>query len=82
MALCYDGTDVRLHRYIDFDFASDVDSRKRITSYVFTLESGAVICLLRPQKVVTLSMTEAAYVAATETCKELILKSPRGEMNR
>jgi len=25
---CYDGTNVRLHEYVDFDFAGDVDSWK------------------------------------------------------
>ena len=26
MALCYDGTNVHLHGYVDFDFADDVNS--------------------------------------------------------
>ena len=37
MTLCYDGTDVRLHEYIDSDFAGNVDSRKSTTGYVFML---------------------------------------------
>jgi len=28
MSLCYDGMDIRLHRYIDSDFAGDVDGQK------------------------------------------------------
>ena len=36
MILCYRGTDVRLHGYVDSDFASDIDRRKS-TGYVFTL---------------------------------------------
>jgi len=31
MALCYDGTDVHRHGYVDFDFASDVDNQKSTT---------------------------------------------------
>ena len=72
MALCYDDTDVQLLRYADSDFAGNVDSRKNITIYVFTLESGAVSWVSRLQKIVALSMTEAEYVAATEACKKLI----------
>jgi len=34
MALCYDGTDVHLHGYVDFNFAGDVDSQRSTTDYV------------------------------------------------
>jgi len=56
MALCYDGTDVRLHRYVSFDFAGDVDSWRSTTDYVFTLGSRAVSLVSKLQKIVTLSM--------------------------
>ena len=69
MALCYEGKDVCLHRYVDSDFAGDVDSRRSINGYVFTLGSGAVIWVSRLQKIVVLSTTEVEYVTATETCK-------------
>jgi len=39
---------------------------------MFTLGSGAVRWVSRLQKIVTLSMTEAEYIAATEAYKELI----------
>jgi len=42
MELCYGGTDVRLHGYVDSNFADDIDSRKSTTGYVLTLRSGAV----------------------------------------
>jgi len=71
MTLCYDGTDA-LHRYVESDFTSDVDSRKSTTTYVFTLEIGEESWELRLHKVVTLSMTEAEYIAAIEVYKELI----------
>ena len=41
MTFCYNGTDVRLHGYVDSNFAGDVDSQKSITDYVFTLGSEA-----------------------------------------
>jgi len=42
MTLCYDGTDIRLHGYVDSDFASNVESRRSIIGYVLSLVSGAV----------------------------------------
>ena len=42
IALCYDSTDVRLHRYTDSDFVGDVVSQKSTTDYFFTMESEAV----------------------------------------
>ena len=38
MSLCYDGTDICLHGYVESDFASDIYSRKSTTSSVFTLK--------------------------------------------
>ena len=70
MILCYDGTDVRMHRYVDSDFAGDVDSQKSTTDYVFNLWSSELG--IEAAKIVPLSTTEAEYVATTETCKELI----------
>jgi len=72
MPLCYDGTNVRLHGYVDYDFVGDVDSRKSTTGYVFTLGSKAVSWVSRLQKIVALFTTEAEYVVATKSCKELI----------
>ena len=72
MILFYDGTNVRLHEYVDSDFAGDVDSQKSTTGYIFTSESGAVSWVSRLQKVVALSTTKAEYVAAIEACKELL----------
>ena len=37
MALCYGGTKVCLHGYVDSDFVGDVDSRRSTTGYVFSL---------------------------------------------
>jgi len=72
MALCYDGTVVHLHGYVDFDFAGDVDSRKSSANYVFTLGSGAMSWVSRLQNIVALTTTEVEYVAVTEACKGLI----------
>ena len=57
---------------MDSDLAGDIDSRKSTTGYVFTLGSAAVSWVSRLQKIVTISTTEAEYVAATEACKEMV----------
>ena len=63
---------MKLQGYVDVDFASDIDSRKSITEFVFTLGGIAISWVSNLQKIVTLSTTEAEYVAATETGKEMI----------
>ena len=65
MTLCYDDLDMCLLRYVDSDFTVDVDSRKSITSYVFTLGSRAVNWMSRLQKIVTFSTIDAEYVTGT-----------------
>jgi len=57
---------------VDSDLAGDIDSRKSTTGYVFTLGSAAVSWVSRLQKIVTISTTEAKYVAVTEACKEMV----------
>ena len=72
MTLFYDGTDVQLLGYVDSEFASDIDSQRSTTGYVFTLESEIVSWVSQLQKIVALSTTEAEFVVATKACKELI----------
>ena len=57
---------------MDSDFAGDLDKRKSATGYVFTLAGASVSWVSKLQTVVTLSTTEAEYMAATQTCKEAI----------
>lgn len=72
LALCYGGSDICLQGFVDSDLAGDIDSRKSTTGYVFTLGSAAVSWVSRLQRIVTISTTEAEYVAATEACKEMV----------
>jgi hypothetical protein len=55
----------------DADFANDVDHRKSVMGYSFSLGSGAISWASRKQKVVTCSSTEAEYIAASEAAKEI-----------
>ena len=63
---------MKLQDYVDVDFTGDIDSRKSTTEFVFTLGGTAISWVSNLQKIVTLSTTEAEYVAATETGKEMI----------
>jgi len=56
--------------YVDSDFADDPETRKSTTGYVFYLNGSPISWTSRIQKLVTLSSTEAEYVAATEACCE------------
>jgi ATP-binding cassette subfamily B (MDR/TAP) protein 1 len=73
--------DLVVRGYVDADFAGDHDTRRSTTGYVYTLGSTAVSWVSRLQKLVTLSTTEAEYVAVTEAAKEMIwLKAFLGEL--
>ena len=56
--------------YSDSNYAGDVDNRRSMTSYVFTLGGSVVSWKATLQPTVTLSTTEAEYMALTEAAKE------------
>ena len=70
--LCFIGESLKLQGYVDADFASDIDSRKSITRFVFTLGGTTISWASNLQKIVTLSTIEAVYVTATEVGNEII----------
>ncbi|GAA0166349.1 hypothetical protein LIER_40172 [Lithospermum erythrorhizon] len=51
--------------YTDSDYAGDHEDRKSTSGYVFMMSSGAIAWSSRKQPIVTLSTTEAEFVAAT-----------------
>ena len=51
--------------FTNSDYARDKDDRKSTSGYVFMLGSGAVAWSSKKQSIVTLSTTEAEFVAAT-----------------
>lgn len=55
--------EVKAYTYSDYD--GDVDDRESTSGYAFLLNGAAVCWSLKKQEVVTLSSTEAEYVAAT-----------------
>ena len=58
--------------YSDADYAGDVETRKSTTGYMFQLAGGPITWASQRQKIVTLSTTEAEYVAASATSREAI----------
>ena len=72
LPLCFGRSKLTVQGFVDADFAGDQDTRKSTTGYVFMVGSTAVSWVSRLQKIVTLSTTEAEYVAVTEAAKEMI----------
>ncbi|CAJ2672444.1 unnamed protein product [Trifolium pratense] len=58
------GGNEKLEAYTDSDYAGDLDDRKSTSGYVFMLSAGAVSWSSKKQPVVTLSTTEAEFIAA------------------
>ncbi|KAL2248135.1 UNVERIFIED_CONTAM: Retrovirus-related Pol polyprotein from transposon TNT 1-94 [Sesamum indicum] len=83
-ALVFGKGKLTLFGFVDADFAgSDYDRRRSTTGYVFTYGGTTVSWVSKLQKVVTLSTTEAEYVAVTEAAKELIwLQHFLGELGK
>ncbi|XP_075515307.1 secreted RxLR effector protein 161-like [Primulina tabacum] len=61
-----------LEGYVDSDFAGNLDTRKFITRYIFTLYGTTISWKASLQSVVALSTTEAEFIAVTEVVKEAI----------
>jgi hypothetical protein len=58
------GRQAELTAYTDSDYGGDVDDMKSTSGYIFMLGSGAVSWSSRKQPIVTLSTTEAEFIAA------------------
>jgi hypothetical protein len=58
--------------YVDSDHAKDIDNRRSVTGYVFTLDGCAISWRAHLQPTVALSTTEAEYMAVSEAVKEAV----------
>jgi hypothetical protein len=58
--------------WVDNDFASDIDSRKSMTGYLMSLNGGPISWKSSRQGGVTLSSSEAEFVAASQAGQEVV----------
>ncbi|CAJ2658384.1 unnamed protein product [Trifolium pratense] len=73
---CKSDIGLTLQGWSDSDYAGDHDDRKSTYGYVFTLGDSAICWSSKKQPIVTLSTTEAEYVAAAScACQCLWLKN-------
>jgi len=69
--MVFDGnTNEGLIAHSDSDWAADTKSRHSITGYFLKLAGSLVSWLLRAQKTVALSSTEAEYMAISDCCQQ------------
>jgi hypothetical protein len=67
LMLTYRRTDsLEIEWYSDADFAGDVDDRKSISCYIFTLTKGAISWKSSKQTVIASSTMYAEFVASYE----------------
>ena len=73
--ITFDGneeTDVKLQCYVDADWGSNPNGRKSQSGYLFTICGGVISWASKKQSVVTLSSTEAEYIAASLASQEAV----------
>ena len=71
-----------LFGFTDSDYAGDSDDRKSTSGYVFMMGSAAISWCSKKQPIVTLSTTEAEYVAATAcACQAIWLRNILEELH-
>lgn len=81
--ITFDGCSDKVCSYVDSDFAGDLDKRRSISGFVFTLAGGPISWMSKLQSIVALSTTEAEYVSASHACKEAVwLKGLLGELGQ
>lgn len=75
------GGDSNLVGFCDSDWAGDIDGRRSVTGYCFSLGSGVISWISKKQPTVALSSTEAEYKAACfASCEALWLRRLLGDM--
>ena len=67
-----DETKSKLIGWVDSDFGSDPDTRKSMTGYLMSLNGGAISWRSSRQGSVTLSSSEAEFVAASQAGQEVV----------
>lgn len=71
-SLTYECSDLNVKGYVDADWANNVLDRKSYSGFIFDMCNGPVSWEAKKQSCVTLSSTEAEYVAITQAAKECV----------
>ena len=61
-----------LQGYVDADYAGDLDQRRSMTGYMFTVAKCLISWKSELQDTITLSTTEVEYMGAVEASKEVL----------
>ena len=81
MCLQFGSGKPKLDGFTDSDMSADVDTSRSTSGYVMTYAGGVVSWQSRLQKTVAMSNTEAEYMAAVESGKEVLwMKDFIGEL--
>ena len=70
LGITYGSSDLTVTGYSDADWASNIDTRRSTTGYVYMLAGGCISWRSQLQKTVALSSCEAEYMALTAAAKE------------
>ena len=71
-SLCFGKVNVTLQGFVDADLSGDVELSKSTSGYIYTIGGTTVSWMSMLQKCVSLSFTEAEYVAIAEAGKDMI----------
>lgn len=70
--LLYEKGDTKLYGVVDADWGSDINDRRSYSGYAFIFAGAAISWEARKQRTVSLSSTEAEYIAISEATKEAL----------
>jgi hypothetical protein len=70
------GSRNKLSGWMDCDFDSDIDTRKSVTGYLMVLNGGPISWKASRQGGVTMSSSEAEFVAASQAGQEVLYLRP------
>ena len=72
MCICFGSKEACVDGYTDANYAGDMDKRRSTFDYVFMFTGGVMSWQSHLQNCVSMSTTEAEYIAAAEACKEAL----------
>jgi ATP-binding cassette subfamily B (MDR/TAP) protein 1 len=70
--LCFGGDTCQICGFVDLDYVGNLDRRRSTTDYVFQIHGAPVSWRSMLQSTVTLTTTEAEYMAVAEGVKEAL----------